>query len=49
MLHAQEDGEQEPAGQETRLLLCQDQGGNEEAIHASIVLEVYVINDEEAW
>lgn len=49
VLHTQQRCKQQSTGQEARLLLCQNQRGNKKAIHASIVLEVYVINDQETW
>lgn len=47
MLHAQEGSEQEPAGKVARPLPGQHKGGNQETVHAPIVLEVNVVNDQQ--
>lgn len=49
VLHAQEGGKYESAGKKTRTLFGQNKGCDQDAVHTTIVLEVDVVNDQEAW
>ena len=47
VLHAQQGGKDEAAREQRRLLLGQDQRGDQDAVHDAIVLEMDVVDDEE--
>lgn len=49
VLHTQKACEGKSAAQQAGLLSCQDKRCNEETVHASIVLEMDMINDKESW
>ena len=49
MLETKQAPEEKTAAKKCRLFPCQDEGQDEDTVEKAIVLEVDMVDDEEAW